>query len=284
MELQHRFIDAFARLAAADERIHAAWLEGSFGGGIADRYSDIDAHLLVDAACLDAFRQGVRSWLESIADRNGRHPLVLFNLIFDGQMVNALTVDGLRVDLWLHAGDTFEASTPNLLVLWDRGGRLTPGKLPIPPSPAEVAAKLTYLVPEFWRCIAMLPVGAGRGELVAGFQGLIVEIGLLVDMLIVGNGRQKDRGAKAINHLLPADVRTEIEGALRLPILDRTQLAAVHLRLAALMQHHGPILCARWGVEYPQGLEDAVMRYVMKELRANGHLVLNGESAGADQF
>lgn len=258
--MQQNFIDAITRLAATDERIYAAWLEGSFGRGIADRYSDVDAHLLVDAASVDGFRHEVRSWLEGI------RPLVLYNVIFDGQMSNALTVDGLRVDLWLHAGDSFEASTPNLLILWEQGKRLTPGKPLAPPTSGEVAAKLAYLVPEFWRCIAMTPVIVGRGELIAGFQGVIIEIGLLIDMLILGSGRQRDRGAKAINHLLPVDVRTEIEKALHLSILDHAQLAAIHLRLAALMQVHGPILCARWEVAYPQELEDAVMGYVIEEL------------------
>jgi hypothetical protein len=275
--MQQDFIDKFTQLAATDESIHAAWLEGSFGRGIADRYSDIDAHLLVDATCLDAFRQEVRAWLEGI------RPLALYNLIFDGQMINALAVDGLRIDLWLHAGESFEAGTPDLLVLWDRGGRLTPGKPPAPPSSAEVAAKLTYLVPEFWRCIAMLPVVIGRSELIAGCQGLIVEIGLLVDLLILGNGQQKDRGAKAINHLLPADVRQQIEEALHMPILNPTQLSAGHLSLAALMQVHGPILCERWEVEYPQGLEDAVMEYVAKELHLLGiniHATVGVQSAG----
>jgi hypothetical protein len=290
--MQQRFIDEFTRLATMDERIHAAWLEGSFGRGIADRYSDIDAHLLVDAAASDAagldsaesnpasansFRQEVRSWLEGI------RPLVLYNLIFDGQMINALTVDGLRVDLWLHAGEWFEAGTPDLLVLWDRGGRLKPGKSPALPASAEIAAKLTYLVPEFWRCIAMLPVVIGRSELIAGFQGLTVEIGLLVDLLILGNGYKKDRGAKAINHLLPADVRQQIEEALHMPILNPTRLAAAHLSLAALMQVHGPILCERWEVEYPQGLEATVMEYVAKELHLLGiniHATVGVQSAG----
>ena len=113
----------------------------------------------------------------------------------------------------------------------------------------------------------MLPVVVGRNELIAGVQGVIIEIGLLVDMLIVGNGRQKDRGVKAINHLLPAEARIEIEEALHLPVLDAAQLAAVNLRLAALMGRHGPILCARWGVDYPQALEDAALGYVLEELR-----------------
>lgn len=282
--MQRHFIDELTRRAMADTRIHALWLEGSFGAGIADRYSDVDAHLLVDAAEIGAFGEGVRSWLEGIADPSGRRPLVLFKLLFDGQMINALTADGLRVDLWLHPGDSFEAGTPNLLVLWDQGDRLKAGKAPSPPTAAEIAAKLDYLVPEFWRCIAMTPVISGRNELLVGVQGLSIEVGLLVDMLILGNGRQRDRGVKAINHLLPADVRAEIEEALCLPVLDAAQLAAVHLRLAALMQRHGPPLCARWGIDYPQALEDAAMAYVMEELTASGHIVFNGESAGADQF
>ncbi|MEI2776454.1 MAG: nucleotidyltransferase domain-containing protein [Tetrasphaera sp.] len=42
---------------AADPQVRAAWLAGSFGRGIADRYSDIDLHLLLrDVAAFRAAR------------------------------------------------------------------------------------------------------------------------------------------------------------------------------------------------------------------------------------
>ncbi len=69
--------------------IRAAWLEGSFGRGNADRYSDLDIHLLLVPEHWQTFQAEVKSWLSPI------RPLVLFNLLFDGKMVNALTADGI---------------------------------------------------------------------------------------------------------------------------------------------------------------------------------------------
>ena len=76
--MQNQFINALTDTAKADPRIRAAWLAGSFGKGIADRWSDVDAHLLIDPAHSDDFQAGVRGWLEAL------RPLVLFRLMFGG--------------------------------------------------------------------------------------------------------------------------------------------------------------------------------------------------------
>ena len=46
-ELQDVFLARLQPCRENDERIRSAWLEGSFGRGDADRYSDIDLHLLM---------------------------------------------------------------------------------------------------------------------------------------------------------------------------------------------------------------------------------------------
>ena len=92
--------DALEQLTAmlrTDPHIRAAWLAGSLGRGDADRYSDIDLHVLLVEADLAAFQAGVEEWL------GARRPLALCKLIFGGKMLNALSADGVRIDLWLNA-------------------------------------------------------------------------------------------------------------------------------------------------------------------------------------
>jgi hypothetical protein len=259
--MQQTFIEHLTAKASADERVRAAWLAGSFGAGRADRYSDVDAHLLIAADKVEPFRAGARAWLEEI------RPLVLYTLLFDGQMVNALTVDGLRIDLWLHSGNAAELPEGSAQVLYAEDDALVWEPSPSPRlAQEEVARQLERLLPEFWRCIAMLPVVLGRQERIVAFTGAAIELQLLTDLLIAGAGIRNDRGAKARNDFLPADLRQAVESAFVLPDLSTDALARLHLRLATLMQAHGPSLCAHWGVEYPQALEEAVLSYVQKEL------------------
>jgi hypothetical protein len=259
--MQQAFIHHLTAKASADVHIRAAWLAGSFGAGKADRYSDVDAYLLIAADHVEFFRASARAWREEI------RPLVLYTLLFDGQMINALTVDGLRVDIWLYCDDTVELPEGTAQILYAEAGALAWKSAPSPRlTQEEVARQLERLIPEFWRCVAMLPVVLGRQERIVAFTGAAVELQLLTDVLIAGAGVRNDRGAKARNDFLPAELRHAVESALVLPDLNTEALARLHLRLAALMQAHGPSLCAAWNIEYPRSLEEAALNYVKDEL------------------
>jgi len=263
--MQESFIKALTAAAQTDPRVRAAWLGGSFGKDIADRWSDVDAHLLVDPARIDDFRAGVRPWMESLA------PLVLYRLMFGGEMVNAMTDEGLRVDVWLHAGKSAEVVEGQTRVLFAEEGALVwkpnPGTVL---TPAQAAAELERAIPEFWRCIAMLPVALGRDEKLIGAAGNFLILLLLTDTLCVQSGIRKDRGVKALNGFLPPDLRRLAEEATTLPALTLENLARFQLRLAQIMHEYGPAICARWQVEYPHALEAAALGYVARELLTQG--------------
>lgn len=115
MQMQNDFISNLQPQLAADPNVHAAWLTGSFGRGVADRYSDIDLHLLLSD--VDAFRAGPRASLKAL------RPIVLYKLLFDGQVTNSLTAAGLRIDIWLRA-DPPTLNPAAVKVLFDRDGAL----------------------------------------------------------------------------------------------------------------------------------------------------------------
>ena len=263
--MQESFIQDLTKRAETDPRVRAAWLAGSFGKGIADRWSDVDAHLLIDPAQIDDFQAGVRGWLEAL------HPLVLYRLMFGGQMVNAMTDEGMRLDVWLHAGENAEVVEGQTQVLYAGDGVLAwkphPGT---ELSQAEAAAELDRAIPEFWRCVAMLPVALGRDEKLIGAAGNFLIVLLLTDVLSVQSGIRKDRGVKALNNILPPEYRRLVEDATFLPELTHVELARFQLRLARILQEHGPAICEQWNVDYPQALEDAALGYVARELRDLG--------------
>ncbi len=111
----------------------------------------------------------------------------------------------------------------------------------------------------------MLPVALGRDESLSAWR--VTSLFCRYDGRISGRGRAYDRGGKA-NSFLPPAYRRLAEEAGRRATLE--ELARFQLRLARLMQEHGPAICEQWQVDYPQALEDAALGYVARELRQLG--------------
>lgn len=262
--MQEHYIAALKTKLAADERIKAAWLEGSFGRGNADRYSDLDIHVLLAEAVLPDFKAQVEAWLTEI------QPMVLFNLLFDGKMVNALTQDGLRLDMWLHGSETMAVDPAKALVLHTTPGSLTFDKTVPPQDPSAIARGLERVIKEFWRCISLTPAVTGRAELIIGVMGLGVEINLLTELLLTGYGIVRDTGVKNLNRFLPDDARQAIEAALTLDGLSQASLVQAHLSLARIVQKEGRTIAEKHQFAYPDALEAAVLRYVGQELTQLG--------------
>ncbi len=258
----HALQDALDRLTTmlrTDPRIRAAWLAGSLGRGGADRYSDIDLHVVLAEADLASFQAGVEEWLAAW------QPLVLCKLLF-GKMINALTADGVRIDLWLNTENSVSLQAGRARVLHDPTGLIHFDLAPVAPDERAIAAELEAQIKEFWRCIALTPTVLGRDEKIVAFQGLSVEVGLLTNILIAGGRIERDAGVKKLNRFLPEQARVAIEQALALDGLTNASLARAHLALAQIVADHGPAIAASHGFDYPSALESAVLRYVSAEL------------------
>ena len=247
-------IDTLTARLQADPRILAGWLEGSFGRGDADAYSDIDLHVLLGADELAGFQP--EAWLAAI------WPLVLCTTLFDGRMINALTADGVRIDLWLHGGERAAVQAGKARVLHDPHGVLD---FTTPVAKADdqaLAAGLEAQIKEFWRCIALLPVVLGRDEKIVALQGVAIEVGILTNVLIKGYRIERDAGVKKLNAFLPGNTRAAIESALAMDGLTRSSLVRTQLALAGIMQQHGPGIAQAHGFAYPGVLEKSVLGLV----------------------
>ena len=262
---QTRFIDALTAKAESDPRIRAAWLTGSFGKGMADRWSDVDAHLLIESSALAEFSESSEAWLTEI------RPLVFVRRMFDGQMINAMTDEAMRLDVWLHSGACANVTKGETRVLYADEGILAWQPQPgADLTPAAAADELRRAIPEFWRCVSILPVIPGRDEKLVGAGGNFLILMLLADVLSVGSRRRRDRGVKALNGFLLPNLRQLAEEATYLNELTLEALARFQLRLARIMRKHGPAICAQWDVAYPWAMEETVLLYVTQELRSLG--------------
>ncbi|MDE0683865.1 MAG: hypothetical protein OXI63_13185, partial [Candidatus Poribacteria bacterium] len=110
----------------------------------------------------------------------------------------------------------------------------------------------------------------GREEHIAGFMGTTFVVMSLTEVLIIGNGKQRNRGIKNINAFIPQVIREEIETALTMEGTDRESIAKAHLRLTTIMQRWGPDIAEQHGLTYPFALEKAVLNYVSRELQILG--------------
>ena len=259
--MHQEYLKAFADKAASDVRVLGTWIEGSFATGTADRYSDIDIHLLVAEENKDTFQHGLESWLSDI------QPLVLFKDTFPGQMITCITTVGLRVDVWLHTGDTITLERTTVRVLSTAEGCIQFKETCGETESKDVSLVLKQHFNEFWRVLAILPTVLGREERIAGFMGTTFAVMSLTEILIIGSGNRRDRGVKNINDFVPQALREEIEDALIIQSINRESIAKAHLRLAAIMQQHGPDIAKQHGVTYPLALEKAVLNYISRELQ-----------------
>ena len=263
MELQNEYLQTLQNALEAHPTVKAAWLTGSLGRGNADRYSDIDLNLWLDGADLDAFRQETQAWLDAV------RPLVLFRWMFNDRMVNALTTDGLRIDLWLHT-DAPTLDQTRVRVMLDRENALQFASNTAMPDPAALKVRLLDQIREFWRCIALTPVVAGRDELLVGLFGLNIDVTVLTDVLITGYGIPRDSGVKRLNPFLPDALRIEIEEAVSIDGLTVNSLVRATLALAHIMQREGRKIATRHGFAYPAEIEKTAMDYAVSELTALG--------------
>jgi len=262
---QIRFINALTAKVEADPRIRAAWLSGSYGKETDDRWSDVDAHLLIHCGKFDEFQREIEAWLSQV------RPLVFARLMFNGRMCNAMTDEAMRLDVWLHDVKVAEVTTDETRVLYEEDGALSwlpqPGEALTPEAASEM---LHREVAEFWRCVSMMPVVVGRGEKLVGAAGNSFILLALTNVLCAASGRRRDRGAKALNGFLLPHHRQCVEEALLLRTQRPDEMVRFPLRLARIMREQGPAICAQWDVVYPRAMEEAVLHYVVQELRSLG--------------
>ena len=245
---------AVADRLSPDEGMHALFVAGSLGAGTADAWSDLDLVAVAEparhgaAAAAFAAAVGAVSPLVMRRERLGR-----------ASLVNLVTEAWDRCDLFLAGADDFLGSRrarDRLRPLLDRDGlhaRLPATLPPAAPDPKRVA----FIVEEFIRVLALLPVGLGRGELVLLTTGAGLLRDLLRDLMLEGCPLPDRGGMLHPSRLLAPDQVAALE-ALPYPRPDREEAIAAHVATARTFLPLARRMTAELNLRWPEAFEAAM--------------------------
>ena len=252
---QWRVIDRARAVLAADDRILAGWLAGSFGCGAADSYSDIDLHCLVRADC-------VVPWRELAAEVAG--PLVLASDLPGMIGGYALTPEWLHLDLIVHPRSSIELrGLTGILPLYDSTGELpeVPAAQPGPGEPYFPSDVVQF----FFYLLGNLVATFGRGELIVAYGGILAVRDRLVELMVAERGIRRTSGNKRLNVFLTEEQREFLESMPAADVsIDRISAAIRHI--SAEFIRRGRALAVRSGQVWPQSLEDATIDHLRRHL------------------
>lgn len=256
---QQRLIDAIFSVAHADPRISSAWLTGSVATGEDDEWSDVDVLLVGPDGDLDGLVQDWLTWLDRIAP-------TIHVITFFGRVISAVTSDWERFDVAFAAADQIRARDPGgLRMLFARMGATMPEGAP---ANAQTAGPTSVepLVREFLRVLGLSPVVIHREDPVLLLEGLAMLRSLLVDLMLVENGRSRsDRGLKRVGQALTSEQRAELAS---LPAFDANP---EHVRpalqaLASMFLSRAKPVSARLHSPWPEAFETATRAHLRGSL------------------
>lgn len=252
-------IAAFAGAAEAHPLIEALLLSGSLGRGEGDAWSDVD--LIVVTAPQDHAKlvDEVRAWAEAVA------PAVLWRQVHPPwPLFHAITADYVRYDITVAPRDRVTESADRVRPLADKAG-VYAALPPVREPPPIVPRAVHELAEEFLRVLGLLPLALGRGEYVVGATGVGLLRQHLQALMILEQRPVTPPGALALKPVLPA---ADIAVLARLTESSATAEAVQSgsLACAEAFLPRARRLAADVGATWPQALEDAVRRRLLRDL------------------
>lgn len=240
--------------------IHAAWLEGSFGRGTNDRWSDIDLHLLVNP--------NDSTDPEQYALRLKPHSVTFLHVysVIPKKICQVVGEQGVRLDVVVHRAEAHTIYANSSSVLHDPYQKLIISKTTNHPSADMISARLSTMIHEFWRIIYMVPVVLGRNEIIVAHQGIVLAAALLGQIFALASGQNITTGVKRLETFLSAKQSARLRYAVRGPFEDSDSIVQANARLIDIMRAEGPTIAARFGFPYPGQFETAVLEYLKNEL------------------
>lgn len=130
------------------------------------------------------------------------------------------------------------------------------------PEPAGVQQTLAL----FWQTLDELPDLLARGEHLLA-EDLTARLrGLVLDMMLALNGIQRPRETRHLNSYLGESQRRAIEKTLVGLSVRSGTWSARAVALVVIYRWYAPQLVAKYELDYPQSLEDAVLARLQAQI------------------
>ena len=253
-------IERLTDAARDDKRIVGAWLHGSRADGSQDLFSDIDFSVSVADDDYDAFdKLAFISQVAHVLVHAEPYPFMVVCLLEGPAKLDFSAERDSRI------GDAQRPSARILVDKSDVASRIKTGR---EPDAASLARQVDTMLRSTFQG-GMWPVRLLRREQWAthAFTELSLIVGVIVPLMLVERDpRAFERNSISRERLLTAGERQEIDalsGAVSRAIADRSLegLYEAHVRIVATLGRVGRAACAKFGLEYPEGAEAALLRF-----------------------
>lgn len=257
-------VESAAVCLRADERVRALWLTGSLANGTGDGESDVDLRAAIRASDFAT----IGSWWGASIDSLGA---VVWKRRWpappDEVITSALTRDYGRFDvIYQSASDPRPRSLGAARLLFDKDSIAAALVLPGAPASPQPLAGLDFVVEEFIRMLGMLSIVVHREDPAIGMEGQFGCHSLLIALLLMENGVDRNvMGKRRVAPLLSAEQR-EILAALPAIAPDVASIAAGRLAYARVFLPRARKLMEANGMAYPEALEAATRRHLRVSL------------------
>lgn len=273
---QESLIARAAEVLAGDDRIIAAWLEGSFASGTADPWSDVDLHIAVRDEDWDGVVKDRLSLLGRIAPVLGQGETAL---PWGAHLVFANLGGPVRVDLYMEKVSGLAAAIrkDQPQVLFDRGGVSESLKLNWHPQ-ALARLRLMQLTQGYFFGAGWPVRLAGRGEWATQFANAVVIINQFVvpAILLQEDDQNFFREAFHNERFLSPERRRQVDalmGQVRAAFagietgdVSGGAVARAYAAVIGAIYREMRGACERFGVAYPEEAEREMREYYQREL------------------
>ena len=258
-------IERLTRAARDDERIVAAWLQGSRADGSADAYSDIDIYL--------AIRDEAYADFDKIAFIERAAPVLVHATPPGLPGVVCLLAGPVKLDLLVEKRSAVAGpARPAVAMLVDKAALESELRIGVLPSEEEVARDIDMILRMTFQG-ATWPIRLlGRGQwMTHAYSELVLINNVIVAMMLATHDRRAfQRNPMTRERLLTDEERREVDALSRdvLRALSGRSLAEAyraHMRIAETLGRVGRAACAAFGLEFPEAAEREVMRFYERE-------------------
>jgi predicted nucleotidyltransferase len=258
-------VERLTEAARADERVLAAWLQGSRADGTADDFSDIDFYVAVADDAYQVFDK--LAFIASAAP-----VLVHLELPAIGGVV-CLLAGPVKLDFFAERASAVEGRPrPAVQVLMDKGGVAAGLSAGWTPDERDVARQVDELLRLTFQG-ATWPVRLLKREqwLTHAFSELSLLHGTVLPLILVQRDpRAFHRNPMTRERLLSEPERRELDelaGDVLRALADRSLPAAyrAHLRIVEALSRAGRAACAQFGLAYPEAAEREAVAFYERE-------------------
>lgn len=249
MDERARLVDRLRGLFEPDDRFRGLFLTGSFGQELADGLSDVDTLLIVDETVFVAV---VQAW-DTVSGPLG--PFTFIARIPGTSVFNHVLPGWIRWDATLASSNAVPPLFQRrVIVIFDKDQRpLTPA----PPAGLDLDAARGVTV-EFLRCLALLPVVAGRNDPVTGVSGVQLLRQLTIQLMRLVDEPGGTTGALHLRRSLSSEHYASLQS---LPTVS-ADLSSVIDGHRALRDLFVPLAQSTLGDRYPHEFAQQALEHV----------------------